>query len=194
MAETLPAMATMARPPRIVPAGFVYHVGNRGSRKGPLFDGADDYNAFERLVADVRDAFAVRIIAYCLMYNHWHFLLWPLENGVLSRFVKRLAESHASSWRRQTNTVGEGAVYQSRFWNAPIFDHLHLLAAWRYVERNPVEAGLVERAEDWPWSSASNRRSDSPLTMDVGPFPRPANWLEIVNASYVDLLIDYQEC
>ena len=177
----------------MLPAGFVYHVGNRGSRKGLLFDRPDDYDAFERLVAEVREAFAVRIIAYCLMHNHWHFLVWPLQDGIVSHFLKKLAETHASMFRRQTNTVGQGAVYQARFWDAPIHDYLHLLAAWRYIERNPIEAGLVERAEDWRWSSASNMRLESPLKMDLGPLAPPANWLGIVNASYVDFLIDYHE-
>jgi putative transposase len=182
----------MARPLREITTGFVYHVGNRGSRKGPLFDGASAYAAFERLVAETRDTHAVRIIAYCLMFNHWHFLLWPIADNVVSSFMKRLTETHASEWRRDTNTVGQGAVYQARFWSRPIFDELHLLAAWRYVERNPIEAGLVARAEDWPWSSASIR-PDRALTPDFGPVPRPANWLEIVNSSCEDRFIEYRE-
>jgi len=158
-----------------------------------VFDGPADYDAFEQLAADVRQIFAIRIIAYCLMPNHWHFLLWPLEDGVLSEFMKRLTESQARQWRIDTKTVGEGAVYQARFWDTPIFDHLHLLAAWRYIERNPVEAGLVAKAEDWPWSSASTVPRDRVLTVDLGPVPRPENWLEIVNSSCVDFLIDYLE-
>jgi putative transposase len=184
----------MARRPRLVPAGFVYHVGNRGSRKGPLFDGPDDYAEFERLVAATRELHAVRIIAYCLMVNHWHFLLWPLADDVLSPFMKSLTETHATDWRRGTKTVGQGAVYQARFWDTPTLDHLHLLAAWRYIERNPVEAGLVARAEDWHWSSAAIDRPDRALVVDRGPIPRPENWLEIVNSSCVDWIIDYVDC
>ena len=134
--------------------------------------------------------FAVRIIAYCLMSNHWHFLLWPLEDLALSRFMHWLTGTHARRRRRWTNTVGEGAIYQARFWAQPIFDALHLLAAWRYIERNPVEAGLVTRAEKWPWSSASEVDFEA-LKLDLGPVPKPGNWLEIVNAGYVDHLIDY---
>jgi len=191
MAGALPKWTDMARPLREIPAGFVYHVGNRGSRKGPLFDGPNAYAAFERLVAATRERYAVRIIAYCLMFNHWHFLLWPLADNALSLFMKRLTEAHAAEWRRETKTVGQGAVYQSRFWVSPILDDLHLLGAWRYIERNPVEAGLVARAEDWPWSSASVVRTDRALTVDFGPVPRPDNWLEIVNSSDTDRVIDY---
>ena len=181
----------MARPPRSVPAGFVYHVVNRGSRRGPLFDTPDGYAQFERLVAVTREQHAVRIIAYCLMFNHWHFLLWPLADDVVSVFMKRLTEAHAARWRQETNTVGQGAVYQARFWDTPMFDTLHLLAAWRYIERNPVAAGLVARAEDGPWSRAAIDRPDRTLTVDRGPIPRPTNWGDIVNSRCVDWFIDY---
>lgn len=184
----------MARRNRDLPVGYVYHVGNRGSRKGPLFDSPADFDSFKELVATARDLHPVRILAYCLMFNHWHFLLWPTEDGALSRFMHWLTGRHALLRRRNTKTVGEGAVYQSRFWAFPMLDHLHLLAAWRYVERNPIEAGLVMRAEEWQWSSACPTNGDSEvLSLDLGPLPRSANWLEIVNASSADHLIDYFE-
>jgi putative transposase len=183
----------MARRTRELPVGYVYHVGNRGSRKGPLFDSPTDFDAFEQLAAMARERHPVRIISYCLMSNHWHFLVWPMEDGALSRFMHRLTGEHALGRRRNTKTVGEGAVYQSRFWDVPMLDHLHLLAAWRYIERNPVEAGLVTRAEEWRWSSACQTRGEDALSLDLGPLPRSANWLEIVNASSADHLIDYFE-
>ena len=141
-----------------------------------------------------RNLHPVRILAYCLMFNHWHFLLWPMEDDALSRFMHWVTGRHALLRRRNTQTVGEGAVYQSRFWAIPMLDHWHHLAAWRYVERNPVEAGLVMRAEEWRWSSAcqANRANDV-LSLDLGPLPRSSDWLEIVNASSVDQLIDYFE-
>jgi putative transposase len=183
----------MARRHRELPVGYVYHVGNRGSRKGPLFDSPTDFDAFERLTAMARDRHPVRILSYCLMSNHWHFLVWPMEDGALSDFMHLLTGKHALGRRRKTKTVGEGAVYQSRFWDVPMLDHLHLLAAWRYIERNPVEAGLVTRAEEWRWSSACQTRGENALSLDLGPVPRSHNWLDIVNASSADHLIDYFE-
>jgi putative transposase len=184
----------MARKKRELPAGYVYHVGNRGSRKGPLFDRPADFDGFVELVKLARNLNAVRIVSYCLMSNHWHFLLWPMEDDAISGFMHWLTGQHGLLRRRETNTVGEGAVYQSRFWAVPMLDHLHLLAAWRYIERNPVEASLVERAEEWRWSGACPRNGeDNVLDLDLGPLPRPANWLEVVNASYADHLIDYFE-
>ncbi len=117
------------------------------------------------------------------MANHWHLLLWPHEDGDVSRFLHRLTGTHASRYRRQTNTVSEGAVYQSRFRAVGVADSLHFLRVCRYIERNPVDARLVERAEDWPWSSARQRgQADVKFAMDEGPLPLLTDWLSIVNA------------
>jgi putative transposase len=87
-----------------------------------------------------------------------------------------------------TQTIGEGALYQSRFTAVPVTDVLHFLRVCRYVERNPVTAHLVGRAQEWRWSSAPQRLgADTDLPMDEGPMPLPVNWLEIVNAP-VDLV------
>jgi putative transposase len=78
--------------------------------------------------------------------------------------------------------VGQGAVYQSRFVAVGVTDLIHLLNVWRYIERNPVSAGLVERAEGWPWSSAAHvvgKQND--LILDPAPVTRPLEWLTIIN-------------
>jgi putative transposase len=172
----------MARPPRTTPGGFVYHVCNRGARKGPLFTSDEEYTAFEGLLAEGRQRRPMRITAYCLMGNHWHLLLWPVGDRDLSCFLHWVETKHANWYRRQTDTVGEGAVYQSRFNARPITSLVDYLCVCRYVERNPLEAHLVERAEQWRWSSAAQRASaEAALPMDDGPIPLPTTWLEIVN-------------
>jgi putative transposase len=177
----------MARRSRSAVGGVAYHVFNRGSRKGLLFASADEYIAFERLLAEGREEWPMRIIAYCLMPNHWHLLLWPEHDGDLSRFLHWITGTHGHRWRRFTRTQGEGAVYQGRFGSRRVLDQPHLLEVWRYIERNPVEAGLTSRCEDWRWSSASLLRSTaSDLTLDPGPIGRPSNWLTIVNRSSDD--------
>lgn len=168
---------------------MLYHVVNRGSRKGGLFDSNDDYREFERLISDARQLLTVRIVAYCLMPNHWHLLLWPSEDGELSTFMKWLTGTHALRWRRGRGTTGQGAVYQARFRATAVDDVWHLLAVWRYIERNPLAAGLVSRAEDWPWSSAApfvGQRRQLPL--DATPFALPAGWLDLVNSDTVPFL------
>jgi putative transposase len=172
----------MPRTPRLTKADYVYHVLNRGAKKALLFGNSADYLAFEGLLIEASKRFPVRILAYCLMPNHWHLLLSPTRDGDLSRFVKWLATTHACRWARAHECVGHGAVYQSRFKSIPIEQGPHLLWTWRYVERNALRANLVTKAEEWPWCSLKKRFSTPPTEwLDRGPIALPANWLEIVN-------------
>jgi putative transposase len=172
----------MARHRRVTFAGVLYHVCNRGSRKGPLFNSPEEYTAFEEILAHGRERRPMRIVAYCLMLNHWHLLLWPEQEGDLSRFLHWVTGTHASRFRRETRTLGHGAVYQSRFRAVGVQDLLHFMRVCRYIERNPVAANLVPRAEDWMWSSAAQRGGAEPgLLMDAGPMPLPSDWLALVN-------------
>jgi putative transposase len=116
------------------------------------------------------------------MVNHWHLLLWPKRDGDLSRFLQRVTGTHASRFRCETNTRGQGAVYQSRFREVGVIDLVQFLRVCRYIERNPVEAKLVQQAEAWQWSSAAQRAgAHTDLPMDDGPMPLPSDWLAIVN-------------
>jgi putative transposase len=175
----------MARRPRIAPAGIVQHVCNRGSRRGPLFDESEDYRAFICLLEEARALHALRIIAYCLMPNHWHLLLWPHQDQQVSPFMHWLTATHARAFRRATETVGQGAVYQGRFKSVAVEDAWHFFIVCRYVERNPVAASLCERAQDWRWSSASQRPL---LKVDPASFPLPATWSTLLNQE--DLLFE----
>jgi putative transposase len=173
---------TMARSKRVTPGGFVYHVYNRGSRKGVLFDSSEDYDAFVELMEQARRKEPVRIIAYCLMKTHVHFLLWPHTDNALPGFMKWLTGTHANNFHRQRGTIGLGAVYQSRYGCVPIFDDRHLLTAWRYVERNALEGGFVDRADEWPWCSAwQGDDTRQPFEVDEGPIALPTNWFRFLN-------------
>ncbi len=122
------------------------------------------------------------------MPNHWHFLLWPDGDDQLPKFMHWLTGTHAGRWRRDTVSQGEGAVYQSRYTAVTVQDQRQLLTVWRYVERNPVEAGLVDEAQDWPWSSAGQLSNPSPdLVLDAPPIVRPADWLSFVNRREIGL-------
>jgi putative transposase len=180
----------MARRHRYAPAGSLHHVCNRGSRKGLLFYSEEDYIVFVRLVAEARSTCPIRILAYCLMSNHWHFLLWPESDGDLQRFMHWLTGVHAQRWREARGTQGEGAVYQSRYQSVAIEDSWHLHTTWRYVERNPVEAHLVARAEEWPWSSAARQPPrNERLELDPPPAPLPHDWRRILHEGF-DLALD----
>ena len=159
----------------------MYHVCNRGSRKGVLFESYEDYEAFIRLMEDARRRFKMRIIAYCLLSTHLHFLLWPRYDGDVARFMHWLTCMHAQRFHRRRGSTGTGAVFQSRYFSRGIDEGRKLMTALRYVERNALAARLVTRAEDWPWGSASIGEAPVSLVLDTSPLPRPTNWLEILN-------------
>jgi putative transposase len=177
----------MPRPARITAANYVYHVLNRSAKRALLFVQPSDYRAFEKLLEEAQQRVPIRILAYCLMPNHWHLLLWPLSDGDLPRFVKWLTTTHAIRWNRAHHCVGTGAVYQSRFKSIPVQHGPHLFWAWRYVERNALRANLVARAEEWPWSSLRCRAlGDRPEWLNDGPIPLPPDWTEVVNIPQTD--------
>ena len=125
----------------------------------------------------------VRILAYCLMPNHFHLVVWPREDGDLSRWMQRVLTAQVRRYHEHYHTLGEGHLWQGRFKAFPIQTDEHLLTVVRYVERNPVRAGLAERAERWKWSSAPGRRDGTAAVwMDPGPVAWPKDWELWVNA------------
>ncbi len=158
-----------------------YHVLNRGNARAEVFHKDDDFGAFLDLMAAANDRLPLRILGFVLMPNHFHLVLWPFGDGDLSRWMQWLLTSHVRRYHRHYQSGGH--VWQGRFKAFPIEQDQHLLAVLRYVERNPLRAKLVRRAEAWPWSSLSWRRGgkDAALLADW-PVSRPRNWLTHVNA------------
>ena len=169
----------MGRSLRVAPGDAVYHVLNRANARMTLFEDDGDYLAFQRVLAKACDRVGMRLLAYCVMPNHWHLVVWPRGDGDLSRFMNWLTLTHTQRWHQHRNSVGNGHVYQGRFKSFPIETSEYLLTVCRYVERNPLRAGLVTRAEQWPWSSAA---SSSGAMLHQWPIPRPEAWAEWVNA------------
>src|SRR5262245_2670479 len=101
----------MPRRQRASTKGLVFHVLNRSAKRARLFDGAGDYEAFERVLSGALDKGYVALFAYCIMPNHWHFVLSPTSEGGLSRFMHRLTTTHARRWHIHRNLEGQGAVY-----------------------------------------------------------------------------------
>ena len=119
----------------------------------------------------------MRMVGYCLMPNHFHLVLWPHEDGDVSRWMHWLLTSHVRRYHRINGT--DGRIWQGRFKDFAIEQDEHLWRVLRYVERNPLRANLVMRAEFWPWSSLTKR--DPATDNDSLPMPLPNDWLEIVN-------------
>jgi putative transposase len=172
----------MARQRRVTLANHVYHVMNRGTKHAILFENATDYLEFERTLESARARFPMRILAYCAMPTHFHLLLWPRDDGDVSRFVKWLTATHALRWNESHGCVGRGAVYQSRFRCVWVATDEQLFRTWRYIERNALSADLVSRAEDWRWCSLWRRlRGPDPHPLCDGPVRLPSDWVEALN-------------
>ncbi len=177
----------MPRTRRKPTAGLIHHVINRGNCKRTLFFSARDYQRFLHLMTEAANRHPLPLLAFCLMPNHWHLVVWPDEERTLALHMHWLTGEHASAFQRQHDQVGYGHVYQDRYRIFPVRSERYLLRLLKYVESNPLRAGLVKRAEDWRWSSLPiylGRRSR--VTLVSSPVPRPANWLEMINEPVIE--------
>ncbi|MDB5355672.1 MAG: putative transposase for insertion sequence element [Phycisphaerales bacterium] len=176
--------AAMGRPLRNAAGGVIYHALNRANGRLRIFDNDGDYAAFETVLAAAVERSGVRLLAWCLMPNHWHLLAWPHRDGQLSDFMRWLTLTHTQRWHAHRHDAGSGHVYQGRFKSFPVQEDRHFLIVARYIERNALRAGLVKRAEHWRWSSlwAWTRGSAGERAL-LSPWPvrRSPDWLNWVN-------------
>ena len=146
-----PYHADMPRSARVVIPGCPHHVTQRGNHSEDVFSSDRDRQLYLELIAHYAAKHDLAIVAYCLMSNHVHFVVVPATEASLANALK---PSHLRYTQHVNKTQGLiGRLWQGRFFSCPL-DTPHLWTAVRYVERNPVQAGLVEKAEDWSWSSA----------------------------------------
>jgi putative transposase len=177
-------IAGMGRPLRTTAGGLVYHVLNRANARMHIFDNQKDYDAFERILDEAVERVRMRLLAYCVMPNHWHLVVWPRENGDLSTFVGWLTLTHTQRWHAHRHSVGSGHVYQGRYKSFVVESDEHLWSVCRYVERNALRAGLCERAQQWRWSSVWRRQSGDAERQAVlceWPIGMPNDWLRRLN-------------
>ena len=172
------------------------HVINRGNARQAVFHNEQDYAEFAALIGRACERLPMRVIGCCLMPNHFHLVLWPQGPGNLSRWMQWLMTSHVRRHHRRYETSGH--VWQGRFKSFPI--HVRrpsraersrgmlergnpVLDVLRYVERNPLRAGLVAAAEQWRWSSLRwwTQPGAAPRWWQPDLLWRPTDWLEIVN-------------
>jgi len=145
-----------------------------------VFRKEDDFRAFVKLMLDANQRLPMRLTGYCLMPNHFHLLLWPYNDGDLSRWMQWLLTAHVR--RYHCHYHGSGHVWQGRFKAFPIEQDDHYLTVLRYVERNPLRADLVQSAQDWNWSSLSRTKDASPDgLLHPGPVGKGSQWTRHVN-------------
>ncbi len=145
-----------------------------------MYHNKADYNSFVRLMLKACERTPMRVLAFCLMPNHFHLVVWPYEDGDLSHWMQWLLTSHVRRYHRLRGTSGR--IWQGRFKAFPIQQDRHLLTVLRYVERNPVRANLVTSARDWAWSSiAALRDHKTRQLLTPSPVGKPADWLTVVD-------------
>jgi putative transposase len=141
----------MARIARVVVAGLPHHITQRGNRRQQVFFSDDDKRSYLDYLLVYAKTIGIHFWAYCLMDNHVHLVAVP---DAEDSFASGFSEAH----RRYTRMINfregwRGYLWEGRFKSCPLSES-HLYAAIRYVERNPVRAGIVKNAWDYPWSSA----------------------------------------
>lgn len=211
----------MPRTARSSQGGYCYHVLNRGNGRQTVFHKDGDYAAFLKLLAQAGERVPVRLLAYCLMPNHFHLALWPQKDGELSAYMMWLMTAHVRRYHKHYRSSGH--VWQGRFKAFPVQEDDHLLTLLRYIERNPLRAAMVDRAQDWLWSSVldlglsgfraippslilpstsqgpgdlvlGEERRPRPL-LHPGPVARPEDWLKYVNEPRTEAEVEaMREC
>jgi putative transposase len=174
----------MARQARVAVGEVPYHVINRSNGRVQIFSTPQEYAHFESLLLEGVELIGMRILAYIIMPNHWHLVLFPQKDRDMSEFMRWITTTHVRQRRTKTKTVGSGHLYQGAYKSFPIEEDKHLIDVIRYVEQNPVRANLVPRAQDWRWSSLFRRQRGSGEDRKfLAPLPTelPANYLESVN-------------
>jgi putative transposase len=163
-------------------ANVVFHVMNRAVRRWCLFESDIEYQACLLILGQALQRYPAELYAYCLMPNHFHLVLKPTKDGQLSRLMQWFSATHSRRWHLRRGTTGTGAVYQGRFKAFPVETDGHFLTVCRYVERNPLRATLVSKAQDWPWSSLSHSPArNCAVRLSAWPVRRQDDWLAWVN-------------
>jgi len=141
----------MGRPPRLIADGLSYHALNRGNNRARVFAHPADFQQFLQALGQTQERSPFRLYAYCLMSNHFHLVVEPDAAQNISRILQSLTVAHTWHYHKALGTSGH--VWQGRFKSPAVASDEHLLTVMRYVESNPLRAGLVTDLADYPWSS-----------------------------------------
>ncbi|MDP3707937.1 MAG: transposase [Polaromonas sp.] len=180
----------MARLPRLTLPGYPHHVIQRGNNRQPIFSSAADYLVLLGLLEENAQKFGVALHAYVLMSNHFHLLVTPTSDEGLPQMMQAVGRRYV---RYFNDSQGRsGTLWEGRYRSTVIETDRYLLACMAYIDLNPVRAGMVKEARDYPWSRHGHYvglRTDKlltphPLFWELGntPFAREAAYAELVRA------------
>lgn len=174
----------MGRALRTDIAGHVYHVLNRANARTALFKKKSDYELFESILEEAVARQDMRLLAYCIMPNHWHLVVYPKKDGDLQKFVNWLTLTHTQRYHAAHKTIGHGHLYQGRYKSFLCEEDKHFTRLVRYVERNALRANLVSRAEYWRCGSAWRRTSgtsEQKKILSEWPVPMTKGYAKFLN-------------
>jgi len=166
----------MPRIARAIATGFPHHITQRGNYRQNIFESKVDYLKYLDWLKTYSRKYSLKIWAYCLMKNHVHFIAVPMEADSMARAFNTLHMRYSQYFNKKHSTTGH--LWQGRFYSC-VLDEIHLFAGIRYVENNPVRAGVVKRADEYRWSSARNhvqRKSDPVLSDDCYLLEKIKDW------------------
>lgn len=166
------------------------HLINRGNGRQQIFHKDGDYRAFIDLMHAARNQYPVKIFAWCLMPNHFHLLVQPEQAECLNKFMQWLMTSHVRRYHQHYHTSGH--VWQGRYKSFAIQNNEHLVTVCRYIEANPVRAGLSPSAAQWIWSSHTARIAacEEIMQPDLLPITLPTDWGAYVDTPLTDTEIE----
>ncbi|MCD6317474.1 transposase [Candidatus Aerophobetes bacterium] len=165
--------------------GFIYHILNRGNGRQEVFHRIQDYEGFIDLMKKVKSKHSIKIFAYCLMPNHFHMVVLPTQAKELGKLMQWLMTSYVRRYHRNYGTSGH--IWQGRYKSFIIQESAYLLTVLRYVEGNPVRAGLVNSAKEWLWSSHREIIGEEPRSLiDKLPIELPQEWSKYVDEPLTD--------
>ena len=142
----------MPRIARIIAPGYPHHITQRGNNRATVFFDDDDRHLYLKLLGNYAHKHRVQIWAYCLMSNHIHLLAVPEMETSLSRGIGLTNQMYTQYLNRKQRQTGR--VWQNRFFSCVVENEQYLWAVARYIERNPLKAGLAASVEEYRWSSA----------------------------------------
>ena len=183
----------MPRQARVAVGDVVYHVINRANGRVQIFANEKEYRHFESLLLEAKELTGMRILAYTIMPNHWHLVLYPHTDKDMSEFMRWLTTTHVRQRRVATKSIGSGHLYQGAYKSFIVEEDKHLVDLIRYVEQNPLRANMVKRSEHWQWGSLYRRTRGTPKEkklLDPLPTKLPTNYLRTVNEVYNEELLD----
>ncbi len=179
----------MPRVARALVDNCFYHLINRGNSKQKIFHKDGDYNAFLDLLFQAQGRNGVKLLAWCLMPNHFHLLVQPTAADQLNKWMHWLTTTHVRRYHQHYHSSGH--VWQGRYKSFIVQDDDHLLTVVRYIEGNPVRANLVPSAVQWPWSSCQNRIADvEEMRPAELPISIPEDWISFVDTPLTDTEIE----